>query len=96
MARNGLPSLRTTVGVSVVRGRLPPASTFGLDGSRLNACIRLLIGTPVAPATNAPPSSHPELGVAENRLPSASTACSEVVSPFSFWSSVSTAGGSPA
>ena len=32
IARNGLPSFSTTVGVSVVRGRLPPASTFGLDG----------------------------------------------------------------
>ena len=27
--------------------------------------MRLLIGTPVSPATNAPPSSQPELGVAE-------------------------------
>jgi hypothetical protein len=34
--------------------------------------MRLLMGTPVSPATNAPPRSQPELGVAENRLPDAS------------------------
>ena len=81
MARNGLPSRRTIVGVSVVRGRLPPASTFGLSGSRSNTVIRFESGTPVSPAMNAPPSSHPELGVALNRLPSLSTTSTHVVSP---------------
>src|SRR4029079_14111854 len=89
MARNGFPPLLTIVGVSVVLGRLPPARTLGLDGSRWNACMRLLIGTPVLPAKKAPPRIQPELGVAENRLPSASATWSDVVSPCSFWSSVS-------
>ena len=34
-----------------------------------------------APATNAPPSIQPELGVAEKRLPSASATWTDVVSP---------------
>ena len=81
IARNGLPSFSTIVGVSVVRGRLPPASTFGLAGSRSKTCMRFESGTPVSPATNAPPSSQPELGVALNRLPSLSTTSTQVVSP---------------
>ena len=82
MARNGLPSFRMTVGVSVVLGRLPPTSTFGLTGSRSNTCMRFESGTPVSPAMNAPPSNQPELGVALNRLPSLSTVSTHVVSPF--------------
>src|SRR6478672_4729685 len=69
------------VGVSVVRGRLPPTSTFGLSGSRSNTVIRLESGTPVSPAMNAPASIQPELGVALNRLPSLSTTSTHVVSP---------------
>ena len=69
------------MGVSVVRGRLPPTSRFGLAGSRSNTCMRFDSGTPVSPAMNAPPSSQPELGVALNRLPSLSTASTHVVSP---------------
>ena len=81
IARNGRPSLSTSVGVSVVRGRLPPTSTLGLSGSRSNTVIRFDSGTPVSPATNAPPSSQPELGVALKRLPSLSTTSTQVVSP---------------
>src|ERR671934_1515157 len=81
MARKGLSFFRTIVGVSVVRGRLPPTRTLGLAGSRSNTCIRFDSGTPVSPATKAPPSSHPELGVALNRLPSLSTTSTQVVSP---------------
>ena len=81
MARKGFPPLSRIVGVSVVRGRFPPASTLGLAGSRSKICIRLDSGTPVSPATNAPPRSQPELGVAEKRFPSASTASTHVVSP---------------
>ena len=87
-ARNGLPSFSTSVGVSVVRGRLPPTSRFGLSGSRSKTCILFPIGTPVSPATKAPPSSQPELGVALNKLPSLSTTSTQVVSPLSagaFW-----------
>jgi len=43
--------------------------------------MRFESGTPVSPATNAPPSSHPELGVALNRFPSLSTTSTHVVSP---------------
>src|SRR2546430_13629370 len=81
MARNGLPSFNTIVGVSVVRGRLPPTSTFGLSGSRSNTVIRFESGTPVSPAMNAPDSSQPELGVALKRLPSLSTTSTQVVWP---------------
>ncbi len=81
IARNGLPSFSTMVGVSVVRGRLPPTSTFGLSGSRSNTVIRFESGTPVSPAMNAPASSQPELGVALKRFPSLSTTSTQVVSP---------------
>src|SRR5439155_1570837 len=77
-------SATPSVGVSVVRGRLPPASTFGLSGSRSNTVIRFESGTPVSPAMNAPPSSQPELGVALKRFPSWSTTSTQVVSPAVF------------
>src|SRR5258705_10753571 len=81
IARNGLPSFKMIVGVSVVLGRLPPTRTFGLTGSRSKTCMRFDNGTPVSPAMNAPPTSHPELGVALNRLPSLSPVSTHVESP---------------
>ena len=41
VANTGLPSLSTSVGVSVIRGRLPGSMTFGLSGQTLKLFSRL-------------------------------------------------------
>src|SRR6266702_3375123 len=66
------------VGVSVMRGRLPGATTFGLFGSVRADCRRWPIKTPVSPATTA--GNHAPLGVALNMLPSLSITLTQVVS----------------
>src|SRR5438477_5558404 len=63
--------LVTSDGVSVVRGRLPGASEFGCEGSRLKTCSRDPRGKPSEGITGDD-SSQPPLGVAENRFPSSS------------------------
>src|SRR5262249_50801116 len=68
------------VGLSVVRGRLPPWTTLGWPSSRTKACILFPIGTPVVSAMNRPPKNHAEDGEAEKRLPSASATSIVVVS----------------
>src|SRR6202008_332373 len=75
---NGSPPLRTIVGVRVIRGRLPGATTFGLFGLVREDCKRWPNKAPVSPATTA--GSHAPLGVALNRLPSLSTTLTHVVS----------------
>src|SRR5262249_41693855 len=80
MARNGLPSRSTIVGLSVVRGRFPPATTLGCPASRTNACMRFPSGTPVSPAMYVPPANHADDGEAENRFPFASATSMVVVS----------------
>src|SRR5215510_2159426 len=84
----GCPSFRTNVGVSVIRGRFPGATTLGLLGSVSADCKRWPIRTPVSPATTA--GNHAPLGVALNILPSLSITFTQVVS-FAF--SISGAGG---
>jgi len=79
-ARNGVPSRSTTVGLSVVRGRLPPRTMFGWPSSRTNACMRLPSGTPVSPAMNVPPVNHADDGDAEKRVPRPSATLTVVVS----------------
>src|SRR5258708_4102443 len=69
-----------TVGVSVVRGRLPGAIAFGWPASTTKACMRLPSGTPVSPAMNVPPANHADDGDAEKRLPRASATFTVVVS----------------
>ena len=64
---NGTPPCKTNVGVRVIRGRLPGATTFGLFASVKADCRRWPIKTPVSPATTA--GSHAPLGVALNKLP---------------------------
>src|SRR5207253_5398106 len=84
----GWPSLSTSVGVKVMRGRLPGATTLGLLASVNADCRRWPIKTPVSPATTA--GSHAPLGVALNMLPSLSITLTQVVS-FAF--SISGSGG---
>ena len=66
------------VGLSVTRGRLPPASSFGFPGTSTNCCARCVSGMPVSPAITL--GSHAPEGVAENTMPSASIASTQVVS----------------
>src|SRR5436190_24220420 len=75
---NGTPPCKTNVGVRVIRGRLPGATTFGLFASVKADCRRWPIKTPVSPATTA--GSHAPLGVALNKLPSLSITFTQVVS----------------
>src|SRR4026208_774701 len=75
---NGSPPLSTIVGVNVILGRLPGATTFGLFGSVSDDCSLWPINTPVSPATTA--GSQAPLGVALNILPSLSTTLTQVVS----------------
>src|SRR6266550_3763766 len=75
---NGSPFFKTSVGVRVMRGRLPGATTFGLFGSVKADCKRWPIRTPVSPATTA--GNHAPLGVALKRLPSLSITFTQVVS----------------
>src|SRR2546423_14484277 len=74
----GAPSFKTNVGVKVMRGRLPGATTLGLFGSVKADCRRCPIKTPVSPATTA--GNHAPLGVALNMLPSLSMTLTQVVS----------------
>jgi len=64
--------------VSVMRGRFPGSTTFGLRGSVSADCRRWPIRTPVSPATTA--GNHAPLGVALKRLPSLSITLTQVVS----------------
>jgi hypothetical protein len=75
----GAPSFSASVGVSVMRGRLPGATTLnGLSaGSVTKASMRWLSPTPVPPATTA--GCHPPLGVTLTTHPSASAASTDVV-----------------
>ena len=66
------------VGLSVTRGRLPPASSFGFPGISTNCCARSVSGMPVSPAITL--GSHAPEGVAENTMPSLSIASTQVVS----------------
>ena len=76
---NGLPSADvTSVGLSVTRGRLPRASSFGLPGTSTKLCARSVSGMPVSPAITL--GSHAPEGVAENIMPSLSIASTQVVS----------------
>src|SRR6185503_12378396 len=74
----GSPLRNTSVGVSVIRGRLPGATTLGLFGSVSADCKRCPISTPVLPATTA--GNQAPLGVALNMLPSLSITFTQVVS----------------
>jgi hypothetical protein len=77
--RNGLPSLRARLGVSVARGRLPGSITLNgfSAGSSTKLCARCDSPMPVRPAITA--GTHPPLGVIETTHPVASAACTDVV-----------------
>ena len=75
---NALPFSVTSVGLSVTRGRLPPASSFGWPGTSRKLCARSVSGMPVSPAITDGIQA-PE-GVAEKMMPSLSMASTQVVS----------------
>ena len=80
MAMTGLPPLSTSVGVSVTRGRLPGAMTFGWPSQVLKLVRRAPWMIPVCPATPAVLDSP--LGVAVTTLPQWSVTHMVVVPPF--------------
>ena len=73
-------SRSTSVGVSVVRGRLPGSSEFGSPSVSQNICARVPRQKP-RPGTIGEPCSQPPLGVAETRLPWRSATSRWQVSP---------------
>src|SRR5277367_1409221 len=78
MMNASLPSLVTSVGLSVTRGRLPGFNSLGWPAVITKDCNRLVKGMPVSPAMTD--GSHAPLGVAENALPQRSTTFTQVVS----------------
>ena len=79
-ARYGSPPRATSVGESVVRGRLPGSSEFGSPSSSQNICARVPRQKPSSGITGAP-QSQPPLGVAATMFPQRSTTSRCTVSP---------------